>query len=848
MTNHPAPDAHPSQTHALTRSSPFDSIFLTTSALHGAITTASSLLAGAALLGALGVLMNAGMTGGSSPIASGVESSEVLWQAFLVLTALPFSGQLHAGFETVGGFFNTGDLGFTLGVWPLVSLAFVAISSCVSAHFLERRTPLRTRTRRAGASAAAAGAFASLMVVVAAPGMRVDSMGSVFTVSALTPSLAFVAFTVVFASGYLGRARALGTQAPIGRPAEPASSPAQGLAGFFAEFTIYAGSLAVAGSLLGVIALVAIFVQAGSQGATLPALLAAAPHLALAALVLGHLGVVTINVPYAVSETVSVFSPGLPFAWLALPIIVLSSLGASLIIGVGRAPTRVPRWSSAWRLPALALLLWSLTAAVLLPITVHGSASIFGLSAGDVGFGARPAFWTPALFALWAIAVEIGAWILPRHGAELAPRVHASALRVRRWISAVIEVGSLTRGATAAGAGRRTQVPEGPPVPHVPPQQSAADPTTTMGHAVSTATPYPPQAAEVRRLSPRARKRLRVAGITTVIAVLVVTGAGIAVTTANTQRGAVAQAREYVDAIAAGHASRANELVDPNMETSLRDYVSDDMLASATERITVLDVTATELSPATSESSWLSAPVEQAATTGRDTQNVQVSYRLGGITETVVLTAERVDNELLVLEKWRITTPLVFESAAGTSHAIDMTIGSVRVTPGRVESSTWEGSQPVSWVPFTAYPGIYPVSGAESDFYSVASEPVRVGQPVEQFVPDRNVVYTPTDALETAVEAAVTQKIDDCAAATTAATDGCPFGTYVSTSNTTVTWSVASYPTVTISTTSNSFELENGMANYTYSGRGGRAVTGSDAIRGTGSYTVEGDAVTVEFH
>lgn len=333
----------------------------------------------------------------------------------------------------------------------------------------------------------------------------------------------------------------------------------------------------------------------------------------------------------------------------------------------------------------------------------------------------------------------------------------------------------------------------------------------------------------------------------TVIAVLVVTGAAIAVTTVNTQRGAVAQAREYMDAIAAGQASRANELVDPNMETSQRGYVSDEMLASATERITVLDVTETDLSPADSDANWFGAAVEPTAATGRQTQNVQVTYRLGGLTETAVLVAERVENELLVLERWQIITPLVFESAAGSSHAFDMTIGSVPVTPGRVESSTWEGNQPVSWVPFTAYPGIYPVAGSESEFYSVSTEPVRVGQPVEETVPDRNVVYTPTEALETAVETAVTQKIDECAASTAASTDGCPFGTYVSTPNTAVSWSVASYPTVSMSTTSNTFEVEDGMASYEYSGNRGRAITGSDTIWGTGSFTVDGDVVTVEF-
>ncbi|PPF47166.1 hypothetical protein C5B85_02525 [Pseudoclavibacter sp. AY1F1] len=797
------------------RSFQLDTSFLTTSALHGARTAVAAFLSGAALLGAVAFFLNAGASGGSARTTYGFDISEALWQLFLVLTSLPFSGQLHAGFESVGGFFNTGDQGFTLGVWPLASLGFVAISSFAAALVLERSRPMRTRARRAGGAAAAAGAFALLMLLVAAPGMRIDSMGAAFTVSSLTPSLAFVAFIVVFASGWLGRSVAARKQTQLGPSAVHSSTRAHGLAGFLTEVGIYAGCLAVTASLLGGIFVVVVFVQNGSQGAALPALLAAAPHGALAALVLGHFGTVTVNVPFAASETISVFSPELPLAWLAPLLILLTSLGASLIIGVGRAPTRFPEWSRAWRLPALTLLTWIVSASVLLPITLNGSASVFGLPVGDVGFGARPAFWTPALFALWAVVVELGAWILPRYAALLAPGLHASAVRLRRRMGSVESERGQTWGAT--------------------------------GPSDTTAPPNRPQIVEARPLSAQAKRRLRLAGILTVVAVLVGTGAAIAVTTANTQRSAVAQAREYMDAIAAGNATRANGLVDPNVETSLRDYVSDEMLASATERITVLDVVETELRPADSDAGWFGEAVEQTPATGRETQNVQVTYRLGGITETAVLVAERVDNELLVLERWRVITPLVFESAAGSSHAVDMTIGSVTVTPGRVESSTWEGNQPVSWVPFTAYPGIYPVTGTESTFYSVASEPVRVGQPVEQFVPDRNVVYTPTESLETAVQAAVTQKIDECAASTAASTEGCPFGTYIYNSSTTVTWSVASYPTVTMSKNSNSFEVEDGMASYSYSGSSGRAVTGSDTIWGTGTFTVDGDVVTIEF-
>ncbi|PPG39329.1 hypothetical protein [Pseudoclavibacter sp. RFBA6] len=806
-----------------------DKQFLTTAAAHVGIAAGAAAFAGAALCGATALFLNEALnagSGASGPSGSGTQFAEQLWRVFLLLTSLPFSGQLRAGLETIGGFVSTGDEGFTIGVWPLASLAFVCLVSVLGAYLLERRHPQRSGGMRAGAAAAAGGAFAVLMLLVAAPGVRFDASGAAATVSALGPALVPISFTSVFASGWLGRYLATRKPpeiAPTGRPRGPL---ARELASLAADLGIYAGALALTGAVLGTITLVLVFLQAGAMSAQLPMLLAGAPHAAFWALILAHLGAVTVAAPYTAAEGISVLSPELPFAWFSVLPVVLASLGSALVIGVGRARTRTPELARIWRLPAAVFVVWMLGSLVFLPVTVSGSATVLGFTLGELELAARPAFWTPALFAVWALAVELGAWALPDRASALTPRVHALATRIRT------RLGGFESPASAAWAGT---------APAAVPSPSAHQASPLLEPARDAAgLPSLPMTA-------RAKRRLRIAGVCITIAVLVVTGSAIAITSVNTQRGAVAKVRAYVEAIAAGDATHAGELVDPNVETSQRDYVSDAMLASASERITVLDVVETELSPAAPSTSWFEDPAQEEQGSGRERRNVQVTYRLGGTTESTVLVAERTENEFLLLETWRVVTPLVFESVAGTSHAMDFTIGSVAATPGRVETLTWEGSQPVSWVPFSAYPAIYPVTGTESTFYSVASEPVRVGPVQDEHVPERNLIYTPTDALTEAVDAAVTAKIDQCVLSTDASPDGCPFSTYVSGANTALSWQVTSAPTVSVSETSDRFEVEDGLVSYSYTGSSGRTSAGSSPIRTTGTFTIVGDTVAIEF-
>ncbi|VXB37074.1 hypothetical protein [Pseudoclavibacter sp. 8L] len=800
-------------TSALT--SAVDKNLITSSALHAGACVVAALFSGAALSSASALLVS-DLAPDSQPGPSNAASGfELLWQFVLLLTSLPFSGQLRVAVDSVGGFSMTGESGLVLGLWPLASLAFVLAVSLATAYGLERRGTDRGRRGRLAAAAVSSGTFAVLLLCVAAPGLRLDTAGAAATVTALSPALAPVAFTSVFVTGWLGR-----SLAARGRPGEAPQTPPLGsrsreLRLLRTELGIYTGALAVAGSLLGIVAMILGVAQSESPWTAVPVLLAAAPHVALTALILGHLGAVAVSIPFTPSTVASVFSPELPYAWLALLPVVAATVASAMLIGVRRPETRFPHWSSLWRLPAAALLTWTILTSMLLPVVLSGSASALGFSLGDLTISVRPAFWTPALFAIWALAVELLAWALPRRLRIIAPQLHSRAVSLRA---------RLDRGRAPDATGSETR-------PALIAQPSASA----------------PPAGTARQFGAPARRRLRRAGAALAVAMVIIAATAIAVTTVNHQRGAIAEARRYVQAIADGDASLAGELVDPNIESAQRAYLSDEMLAAATERITVLDIIELEAATTPATEAWLAPSTPAAVGSARETKNLQVTYRLGGTTEIAVLVAERVENEFLVLEHWQIRTPLVFASAVGTSHAMDLTIGSATVTPDPVSSRTWEGSQPVSWVQFDAYPAIYPVTGTTSEFYSTSNQPVRVGTIADDHVADRNVVYTPTEALQTAVESAVTARIDECASSTDAAPVGCPFSTYVYGANRSVNWSIATYPTVTISGASDSFEIEGGLAVYTSTGESGRTTKGSDTIWERGSFAIDGEKVTVEF-
>lgn len=122
-------------------------------------------------------------------------------------------------------------------------------------------------------------------------------------------------------------------------------------------------------------------------------------------------------------------------------------------------------------------------------------------------------------------------------------------------------------------------IPTPSPAPSDP--QSAADPAADVPQTGVTFTPKPDKSRHpIKRI---------VMGAVALVAVVIV--GTIALTVANWMRTPEAKVRQYLDLLAHGKASAATAMVDPGLPDDQRGFLSDKVMASASARIEVEDVT-----------------------------------------------------------------------------------------------------------------------------------------------------------------------------------------------------------------------------------------------------------------
>ena len=122
-------------------------------------------------------------------------------------------------------------------------------------------------------------------------------------------------------------------------------------------------------------------------------------------------------------------------------------------------------------------------------------------------------------------------------------------------------------------------IPTPSPAPSDP--QSAVAPAADVPQTGVTVTPKPDKS--------RHRIKRIVVGAVALVAVVIV--GTIALTVANWMRTPEAKVRQYLDLLAAGRASAATAMVDPGLPDDQRGFLSDKVMASASARIEVEDVT-----------------------------------------------------------------------------------------------------------------------------------------------------------------------------------------------------------------------------------------------------------------
>jgi hypothetical protein len=268
-------------------------------------------------------------------------------------------------------------------------------------------------------------------------------------------------------------------------------------------------------------------------------------------------------------------------------------------------------------------------------------------------------------------------------------------------------------------------------------------------------------AAPRRRLGRRAKIG---AFVLAVLLVAGVVGAVIARNAAGSDEdAALAAVRAYVDAIARGDASGANNMVDPahiggnGVDPAL---LTDEVLQSARQRIKVEDVHV--------GSSTASAAVVA----------VQVVYRLGPERSTVTLRAQRY---LTTADgwRWRVIDPLLVPVVIETNEpdTATATLGAATVPVSGPETTGWPEHR------FVVYPAGYELRGHASRYLRASSTPPWVpamntdydARPAYFATPARAALsYRDTPELTDAVDVRLVQHVTACFAAVPRVPSNCP--------------------------------------------------------------------------
>lgn len=711
-----------------------------------------------------------------SPSDVRVDAGVILGLVF-ALTALIFGGELHGSIDAGGTLI---PIAGTASIWifPLTLTVAALVAVFWWGVRQERVHGLPTWQHRAIHSAVVGlvtGLVLLLLTLLFA--VRLDAGGVHVLISG-------AGYRIVLFSLLL-----VGTAACLGRWAGSASRPGENwfrsgvrlfrmLPRFVRETLTYAAFGAAVFSVLGGVAVVLATwrdVGAGSLALGLLGLLSVAP---LAA-VIGHLGgITTPTLGFTQSGgTFTVFTGDEPMLWIAVLAAVLLAFFTSLWIGVRRPRTSGVDAASAWQLPLSVLVGWLVVATLFAGVTVSA-----GTGGASFTSGVGIALWSPLVMAVWALAVEFGAQTLP-------VLVHAAAPQALGGL-----VGRRALAGWVSGAGVTDADAAGQPV----------------GDG-SVPAPKP--------LSPAAKRGLVIgASVVGGVALLAVAGA-ITVSVLNSSRTPEALAKQYVDAIAAGDAEAAGALVDPNVSTGQRAFLTNDVLKAASHRITGVSV-------------------KREGPGGGDSAALVVGYRLDGVTQQAYLTASKGEPEFAVLDTWKLDDSLVVPVQIQVTGEGQASVGGVEL-PLEFEDGYGQATVPM-------YPGVYELSSDGSKYFELEQKTLTVGSADDAFA---ELSFAPTEALSDAVAQQVNKLLDGCLASTAADPDGCPFNAYTFHDETQVTWTKQGEPTIEIDGRGTQVSVEGtAIGSYSEDFFGTtRQQQDEDQYSMYGEIQVDGDTVTVAF-
>ena len=244
-------------------------------------------------------------------------------------------------------------------------------------------------------------------------------------------------------------------------------------------------------------------------------------------------------------------------------------------------------------------------------------------------------------------------------------------------------------------------------------------------------TPAPASVASTHS-SGRGKKRVMLVGILVGVLVVLVIAGVVAIKVANSSRTPEAQVRQYLDLLAAGHASAATAMVDPGVPNDQRVFLTDDVMASASSLLVVEEVVADKNEDA-------------------ETRQVSATLQVNGERFTHAFTVTKDKPTMGVLNNWTVKNSLAAQVSVDAQGYTQFTVGGVSADAPR---------KLVSGKPATYffYPGVYTFTPvAPSEYVDVNTKTVAVLDGVH------GGTASSADAADVSLEATYSDKLKEAA-------------------------------------------------------------------------------------
>ena len=227
-----------------------------------------------------------------------------------------------------------------------------------------------------------------------------------------------------------------------------------------------------------------------------------------------------------------------------------------------------------------------------------------------------------------------------------------------------------------------------PPAPsdNLTPPPAPANPQ----YATAQAPVVPQTGVTFTPMSAKSRRRIKRIAISVVALVVLVVVGTVALTIANWTRTPEAQVRQYLGLLAEGKASAATAMVDPGLPNDQRGFLSDQVMASASARIEIEDVTVDDAEHAKER--------VVTATMRLDGERFTRSFRVSQAKKTFGL-----------LKNWKIQDAMVARVDVEADNVTAFSIGGEKLSIATLKEGCSSS--------LVLYPGVYTFTPEETGDY-----------------------------------------------------------------------------------------------------------------------------------